>query len=180
MTEHRWNFCLSGKGNLISLNLCLNSELDFWLLLWWWFTLTCVQLFNPIDGSTPSLLPHPSVSPRVCSNSYPLSRWCHPTISFSLFTDCWWQLQIIWQGRAIYVKARYLNSWSSLRRPIQSVFGNLIEAVGKCKHFSSSAAERVKYRPGAVGGHWHLCGKNLLQSNQQKKMLMQKWKMKNC
>ena len=56
----------------------------------------------------------------------------------------------------------------------QSVFGNLIEAVGKCKHFSSRAAERVKYRPGAVGGHWHLCGKNLLQSNQQKKMLMQK------
>ena len=40
--------------------------------------------------SCPTLWPHglqhtripcPSVSPRVCQNSYPLSRWCHPTIS---------------------------------------------------------------------------------------------------
>ena len=29
-------------------------------------------------------LPRPSVSPRVCSNSCPLSWWCHPTISFSV------------------------------------------------------------------------------------------------
>ena len=37
-------------------------------------SLSCVQLFDPIDGSTPSLLPCLSESPRVCSNSYPLSR----------------------------------------------------------------------------------------------------------
>ena len=29
-------------------------------------------------------LPCPSVSPGVCSNSCPLSRWCHPTISSSV------------------------------------------------------------------------------------------------
>ena len=29
-------------------------------------------------------LPYPSLSPRVCSNSYPLSQWCHPTISSSV------------------------------------------------------------------------------------------------
>ena len=30
-------------------------------------------------------LPCPSLSPRVCSNSFPLSRWwCHPTISSSV------------------------------------------------------------------------------------------------
>ena len=28
-------------------------------------------------------LPCPSLSSRSCSNSCPLSRWCHPTISFS-------------------------------------------------------------------------------------------------
>ena len=28
-------------------------------------------------------LPCPSPSPRVCSNSCPLSQWCHPTISSS-------------------------------------------------------------------------------------------------
>ena len=29
-------------------------------------------------------LPCPSVSPGVCSNSCPLSQWCHPTISSSV------------------------------------------------------------------------------------------------
>ena len=29
-------------------------------------------------------LPYPPLSPRVCSNSCPLSRWCHPTISSSV------------------------------------------------------------------------------------------------
>ena len=31
-----------------------------------------------------------SLSPRVCSNSCPSSRWCHPTISFSIapFSSC--------------------------------------------------------------------------------------------
>ena len=35
-------------------------------------------------------LPCPSPSPRVCSNSCPLSRWCHPTISSSIipFSSC--------------------------------------------------------------------------------------------
>ena len=31
-----------------------------------------------------SRLPCPSLSPRICSNSYPLSPWCHPTISSSV------------------------------------------------------------------------------------------------
>ena len=35
-------------------------------------------------------LPCPSLSPGVCSNSYPLSQWCHPTIlsSVTLFSFC--------------------------------------------------------------------------------------------
>ena len=38
-----------------------------------------------VMSDTPCLL-----SPRVCSNSCPLSRWCHPTTSFSvtLFSSC--------------------------------------------------------------------------------------------
>ena len=34
----------------------------------------------------------PSLSPRACSNSCPLSQWCHPTISSSviLFSSCLW------------------------------------------------------------------------------------------
>ena len=35
-------------------------------------------------------LPCPSASPEACSNSCPLSRWCHPTISSSVvpFSSC--------------------------------------------------------------------------------------------
>ena len=35
-------------------------------------------------------LPHPSLSPRVCSNSCPLDRWCYPTILSSVtpFSSC--------------------------------------------------------------------------------------------
>ena len=35
-------------------------------------------------------LPCPSPSPQVCSNSCPLSQWCHPTISSSVtpFSSC--------------------------------------------------------------------------------------------
>ena len=35
-------------------------------------------------------LPCPSPSPRACSNSCPLSQWCHPTISSSVvpFSSC--------------------------------------------------------------------------------------------
>ena len=39
---------------------------------------------------THARLPCSSLSPGVCSNSYPLSQWCHPTISSSVipFSVC--------------------------------------------------------------------------------------------
>ena len=47
------------------------------------------------DSSQPHEIPHtrlscPALSPRVCSNSCPLSQWCHPTISYSIipFSSC--------------------------------------------------------------------------------------------
>ena len=48
-------------------------------------------MFNYLwHGLQHARLPCPSLSPRVCSNSCPLSRWCHPTISSSgaLFSSC--------------------------------------------------------------------------------------------
>ena len=54
-----------------------------------------VQLLSVSDSLRPhslqdTRLPCPSLSPAVCSNSCPLSQWCHPTISFSvtLFSSC--------------------------------------------------------------------------------------------
>ena len=43
-------------------------------------SLSCVQLFAPY-GLQHTRLPCLSQSPGVCSNSCPLSRWRHPTIS---------------------------------------------------------------------------------------------------
>ena len=37
-----------------------------------------------LHGLQHTRLPCPSPSPRACSNSCPSSRWCHPTISFSV------------------------------------------------------------------------------------------------
>ena len=45
--------------------------------------LSHVQLCNPMNCSN-TRLPCPSPNPRACSNSCPSSRWCHPTISFSV------------------------------------------------------------------------------------------------
>ena len=49
--------------------------------------------FSLVSQSCPTLWPHglqhsrppcPLPTPRACSNSYPLNRWCHPTISSSV------------------------------------------------------------------------------------------------
>ena len=42
------------------------------------------------QGLQHTRLPCPSLSPRVCSDSCPLSRWCHPAISSSVvpFSSC--------------------------------------------------------------------------------------------
>ena len=69
------------------------NDISFWTSCpghcCWCFTVTqsCLTLCNPMQQVR---LPCPSPSPRVCSNSCPLSRWCHPTISssFSLFSFC--------------------------------------------------------------------------------------------
>ena len=43
-----------------------------------------------LHGPQHARLPCPSPTPRVCLNSCPLSRWCHPTISSSVvpFSSC--------------------------------------------------------------------------------------------
>ena len=52
-------------------------------------TKSCSTFCNPMDCSTPRH-PCPSPYPRACSNSCPLSQWCHPAISSSVipFSSC--------------------------------------------------------------------------------------------
>ena len=60
---------------------------------WFFFvvvqSLSCFQLFA-IPGTAAPRLPCPSLSPRACSDSCPLSWWCHSTISSSVvpFFSC--------------------------------------------------------------------------------------------
>ena len=60
---------------------------------WWWLLFSCSVVSNslPSHGLQHARLPCPSSSPRVYSNTHPLSRWCHPTIlsSVSLFFYLW-------------------------------------------------------------------------------------------
>ena len=105
--------CILGKQDLLP--LCLHftpSTLGFaWILsdyplahtnssgqfcLWIPDLLVCVlvvkscpALWDPMDCSTLGF-PYPSLSPRVCSNSCPLSQWCYPPISSSVvpFSCC--------------------------------------------------------------------------------------------
>ena len=62
-----WHFCVSVQlGYLLS---CSRSVMFDSL---------------PLHGLQDSRLPCPSPSPRACSNTCPLSQWCHPTISSSV------------------------------------------------------------------------------------------------
>ena len=59
------------------------------ILMW---LLSCSVMTNSLwpDGLQHTRPPYPSLSPGVCSNSCPLSQWCHPTISYSVipFSSC--------------------------------------------------------------------------------------------
>ena len=58
-------------------------------------SISSVHLLSRVNSLKPHRLQHarppcPSPTPRVYSNSCPLSRWCHPTISYSVvpFSSC--------------------------------------------------------------------------------------------
>ena len=60
------------------------------LSLWVQFSHSVVSDSSRPHGLQHARLPCPSPTPRVYSNSCPLSRWCHPTISSSVvpFSSC--------------------------------------------------------------------------------------------
>ena len=56
-----------------------------WSLLLFDFSVMSNSLWP--HGLQHTRLPCPSPPPRSCSNSYPLSQWCHPTISSSIISS---------------------------------------------------------------------------------------------
>ena len=69
-------------ADTVSTQLVLNPQLPCYLP-------ACPTLCYPWTAAT-ARLPCPSSTPRACSNSCPLSWWCHPTISSSIvpFSSC--------------------------------------------------------------------------------------------
>ena len=48
-----------------------------------WVAQPCWTVCDSMDCSMPGFPVHHQLTPKTCSNSCPLSRWCHPTISSS-------------------------------------------------------------------------------------------------
>ena len=61
-----------------------------WFLVKQLFSHSVVSDSLQAHGLQHARLPSPSLAPGVCSNSCPLSLWCHPTISSSVapFSSC--------------------------------------------------------------------------------------------
>ena len=51
-------------------------------------SVTIVSDSLQLHGLQHTRLPCPSLTPRACSNLYPSSRWCHPTISSCVIPFC--------------------------------------------------------------------------------------------
>ena len=80
----------SGKESTCQCRRCKRCRFDPWvgkipqeLLL---FSHSVISYSLWPYGMQPARLPGPSLSPRACSNSSPLSQWCHPTVSSSVIT----------------------------------------------------------------------------------------------
>ena len=90
-----WNKFMLLEDSTVEIALCGASAKSFRVIificnLWYWSLVNCCC---SVTKSCSTLCPHglhharlpcPSLSPRVPSNSHPLSWWCHPNISSSV------------------------------------------------------------------------------------------------
>ena len=104
-------------------------------------------------------LPCPSASPGVCSNSCPLSRWCHPTISSSVvpFPSCpqsfsaSWSFPVSWLFASGSQNIEGSASASILSKNIQDWFPlrltDLIslQSKGFSRVFSRTAVQKHRF-----------------------------------
>ena len=80
-----WTFLLQGIFPTQGLSLCLLCSLYRETLSWVEFSHSVVfDSLRPHGLQHSARPPCPSPTPGVYSDSWPLSQWCHPTISFSV------------------------------------------------------------------------------------------------
>ena len=75
---------MSLPGSATIFDLCAFYNLGFCSFVWLWCCSVTSNSLRP-QGLQHTKFPCPSPSPRVCSNSCPLSQWSHSTISSSVF-----------------------------------------------------------------------------------------------
>ena len=78
-------------GGVICFHVCPPVDLPTFQISAIIALITCCCYFSVIKSCSTLCSPVncPSLSPGICSNSYSLSQWCHPTISFSVsFSSC--------------------------------------------------------------------------------------------
>ena len=61
--------------------VCICVCVCIYIYLWWLFSCSVLSHSLRPHGLQHTRYPWPSPSPKACSDSCPLSRWCHPTIS---------------------------------------------------------------------------------------------------
>ena len=89
------------NDSLLSLQIFVSQNMNGWILglfgknqpfifIFLLFSRSVVSHSLRPHGLQHTSLPCPSPSPGACSNSCPLSQWCHPTISSSIvpFSSC--------------------------------------------------------------------------------------------
>ena len=87
-----WKLGSRYQVQLVGITLCILTwqSLDIFLFLW---AIYCFRIFSRFSSVAQSCLTHglqhtrlpcPSPTPGACSDSCPLSWWCHPTISSSV------------------------------------------------------------------------------------------------
>ena len=85
--------------------------------------------------------PCPSPTPRVYSNSFPLNRWCHPTISSSVvpFSSC---LQSF-SGSGSFPISQFFASGSGVSAPAEWIFRVSFKISFKIDWFNLLAVQGI-------------------------------------
>ena len=112
-----------------------------------------------LHGLLHARLPRPSLSPGVCSDSYPLNQWCHPAISSSVvpFSSCPQSLPasesfpmsqpFTWGGQSIGVSA--LASVLSMNTQDWSPLGWTgwisLQSMGPSRVFSNTTVQKHQF-----------------------------------
>ena len=84
-----------------------------WILLFKSSLTIFVPLLSRINSLQP-MFPCPSPSPGACSNSCPLSRWCHPNISFSVIIPFSFYLQSFPESGSFPMSQLFISGGQSI------------------------------------------------------------------